>query len=103
MSYDIDIVTAEQKPLWEGNITCNVRPMLIEAGLTNSLRGLHGQLASDVEQDLAHATHELEAESERFLALQPENKWGMHKHLLPFMQHLLAAVRANPSGRLLVS
>lgn len=103
MSYDVDLVTTEQKPLWEGNITCNVAPMLIEAGLPNSLRSLHGRLAADAEPDLARVTHALEASPERFLPLQPENKWGMHKHLLPFMQQLLAAVRANPTGQLLIS
>lgn len=108
MSYDVSL-TVDHKDghvttVFDENITWNVRPMLVAAGLPDSLRGLDDQTAADVSEVLSAAMEKLRLnDGGEISALEPSIKWGTYKQLLPWMEHLHEAVLANPGAVITVS
>lgn len=88
------------------NFTYNYQPMLLaaarSAGLTakqykgHTLGGIEGPAGRYVER-LERIIGALEAEPEKYIAMNPANGWGSYDLLLPRLREMLAVMKKNPN------
>lgn len=104
MSYDVwlEIDTGGPEPATVGNYTSNVAPMWAGA-LGHSLRDLHHQECSVALDRLRAAVRVMEAEPDRFRAMNPANGWGDYEGALGYLRDLAAACAAHPKARIAIS
>lgn len=88
---EADLGGPEPAEVWDRGLspTYNLAPMLAEAGL--QIRGLDGIQAATAAEPLGMVIQRLEADPERFKALNPSNGWGdydglLHKVLKPLFE-----------------
>jgi hypothetical protein len=110
MSYDLDL---ESEPYdgecfhcgstykkidthYRWNYTSNCAPMWRLAGA--DLKEFHGKRASECVEVLARAVADMEADPEKYKALDPPNQWGAYVTLLPALQRMLEAMRDYPDS-----
>lgn len=99
MSYDISLSigtgAGNQHEVYDWNFTSNVAPMWRAAGA--DLAGFDGKTAGDCIAVLATAIGTMEAEPDRFGAMDSPNSWGTYDDLLPALRELLEAMQAHPA------
>lgn len=118
MSYDVSLYTPgklcaacghqpeQVQHFWE-NMTSNYSGMWDEAGIR--LRDYayrddeHAAKAADLIPDLERAVTAMEADPDRFAAMNPENGRGSSESALRFIRHILAACREYPEALVYVS
>lgn len=106
MSYDVwlemDTGGKEKAVAWdEGwNFTSNVSGMWRAAG--TDLAEHHGKRAADVIPELEAAIATLEADPERFKAMDSPNRWGTYESLVPALKRLLEGYREHPAATVAV-
>ena len=119
MSWDADLVVRcvtcghpEDKGSWNYTHNCNgmIASVVEEMGHTLEKHWLIGHMGKSwcaaldglSGKDGAAFLHEvvvrLEAEPDRFCAMNPENGWGSYDTLLPVLRAMLAASRENPGA-----
>jgi hypothetical protein len=106
MSLDVTLKEVKVVEVYDSNITHNLGPMAEAAGLYEPL--WHPErsgilCAMDLMPLLQNGIKAMEAEPDRFIALEPENKWGTYEGFLRFLKGLLDACRENPDAVVSVS
>lgn len=106
MSYDIylTIDTGGESPAYVGrdwNYTSNCGPMWRAAGA--ELAEFHGKPASECIPVLQAAITELEANPEKYRAMDSPNGWGVYDRLVPALTRLLENFQAHPRATVEVS
>jgi hypothetical protein len=77
--------------------TWNLGPMLRAAGFEpGSDSPLHGRPATEWAAVLRGAIERMEAEPERFRAMNPENGWGSYDGILPVLREMLEVCERYP-------
>lgn len=100
MSYDVLIGAG---PRYQANYTSNIYPIWFEATGGGSLRDLNGLTAAAAALIIERVLVALRAGPDRYVALEPENKWGTLETFIPWLENLLAAAKAHPRARVSVS
>ncbi|MDT0211208.1 hypothetical protein [Curtobacterium sp. BRD11] len=107
MSYDIDLIVDHgdgyQTNVFEANITYNLRPMLVEAGLKDSLHSLNGLTAESAAPLIGDVWRELYRRPDHYRQWDSPNGWGLHKNLVPWMKRLYIACRTHPRAIIQIS
>lgn len=67
--------------LFDVNITHNLNSMASEAGLYKAMWHSDGARAGDLVQQLADGVQALVADPARFMAFEPDNRWGVVRWL----------------------
>jgi hypothetical protein len=105
MSYDIwlQVDTGGPEPLTTGdwNFTSNVSRMWRAAGA--DLAEFHGKSAAECAPVLRSAIAVLEADPDRFSAMDSPNGWGTYRQLVPALRRLLGLFEAHPKTTVAVS
>lgn len=103
MSYAISIEcpTCGNEP-FDSSITTNLAPMWRAAGI-DFRDGYSGRPASNLITPLDIAIATLEADPDRFRAMNPENGWGDYDGLLDALRKLRDACRRVPTAVVAVS
>lgn len=89
--------------LYHDNITHNVRPMAIEAGVYEPLWREPPPTASGLIEPLREAIRRIEHDASRYVALQTPNGFGTQRDFEEFLDNLMAACVENPDAVVLVS
>jgi hypothetical protein len=117
MSLDISLVTPTRCPhcggelyeggggttLFEANITHNVAPMWIKAGVYGALYHSDGQRARDFIVTLRAGVADMEKNYAEYEKLNSPNGWGLAETALPWLRTLLRAVEQDPGAIIRVS
>lgn len=113
MSYDVELTIQTGPGQWAtvadcGNMTSNVGSMyrLVLPATEKRRAGLPGLmgLRADVAAPLLRAALQaMEADPDRFRALEPANGWGNYESALRYLSTILAACEAHSWTTLLVS
>ena len=107
MSYDLEIVVHHpdgyKTTVFDRNITYNLRPMLVAAGLADSLHTLEGMSGKEAQDLLYGVWRELRTRPEHYRSFDSPNGWGLRKNLLPWVRSLYLAVRTHPRGVIHIS
>jgi len=106
MSLDLYLEVVQPVAVFDRNITHNLVPMAKEAGVYRALwrpdeEGY--EKASQLIPVLKAGLARLEAEPERFRALNPPNRWGSYEGLVAFVRATLAACEEYPEAAVRVS
>ena len=109
MSLDVCLtgeLYGEKIELFGANYTHNCRPMATEAGVASVVwfpieNGV--TLAGQVIEPLAKGIALMEADPERFKALNPKNGWGSYDTFLPWLREYLTACIRFPKADVWVS
>lgn len=99
MSLDVYLEEVQPTEIYQGNITHNLNKMAGMAGIyavvwrpdENDIKE-----ASDLIEPLTQAIARLEADPEKYKALNPPNGWGTYEDLLNFLKKYLQACKDNP-------
>ena len=100
MSYDVLIGAG---PRYQANYTSNIWGIWNEASAGGSLRDLDGLTAAAAAAIIERVLAALRAEPARYVALEPQNKWGTLDTFIPWLERLLTAAKAHPRARVSVS
>ena len=104
---DSDPVTVETRDeVYWANITHNLNVMAKEAGIYQHLwrpEELGITRAGDLIEPLSCGVAKMEAEPERFKALNPPNGWGSYDGFVPWIKRYLEACREHPEALVSVS
>lgn len=106
MSWDLDAhVVVDGNPIRVGdwNYTHNCNGMVRDAGVPDWLQWDDGISSPDLVAKLATAIAGLEAEPDRFRAMNPSNGWGDYDSLLETLKEIHAQAVKFPSARWSVS
>lgn len=99
------VVTEARQVYWR-NITHNLNTMALEAGIYKHLwrpEEIGITKAAQLVEPLRAGLELLRNEPERFLPLEPANKWGTYDGLVNFVTDYLAACEADPDADVEVS
>lgn len=111
MSYDISLYVTvdvggpepvEYCPASIGNYTSNVAPMWTEA-LGHSLSDLADANAGDSLPALQQAVAAMEADPDKYRAMNPGNGWGNYEGALDYLRDLRDACAAYPNATIHIS
>lgn len=114
MSYDVDLIMQTGPETWAtaaecGNMTLNVGVMyrlVIPAADEDGpagLRRLHDLRAEVAAPLLRAAVEAMEADPERFEALNPANGWGSYEGAMRYLRTILKACETHPWAMVQVS
>jgi hypothetical protein len=106
MSLDIPLKEVKVVEVYDSNITHNLGPMAGAAGIYGPLwhPERNGILyAKDLMPHLQNGIKAMEAEPNKFIVLEPSNRWGTYEGFLRFLKGLLDACRENPDAVISVS
>jgi len=114
MSLDVDLECPDchgcdehyAPSLWHANITHNLVPMARAAGIYDEVWRPDEHEVATADQMIApldRGIAALEAESDRYHVLNPENGWGSYAGFLAFLRDYLEACRKYPTARVRVS
>lgn len=87
----------DEPEVYSGNITYNLGEMWRAAGLPYS-EAIEGKTAGDLVPALEAGLSTLEAEPDRFHAMNPSNGWGSYDGLLEFTRRMVAAAKTWPKA-----
>jgi len=106
ISLTIDVDTGGLKPftieLFEANYTHNCNTMAAEAGIYKHVwrpDELGITTAGELIEPLRDGIAAMEADPQRFIALNPDNGWGSYDTFLPWLREYLAACVAHPKAK----
>lgn len=106
MSLDVHLMVVQPVSIWSDNVTHNLVPMAKAAGIYEAVwrPDEHGlttaaQLIPILEEGIAR----LEAEPEKYCALNPSNGWGSYDDFLPWLKQYRDACKQNPGATVEVS
>lgn len=101
MSLDVSLTAVRPTKVYSSNITHNLGPMALAAGIYMELWQPEeigvttaAQLIAPLEAGLA----KLKADPEYFQTFDAPNGWGRYEHFVPFVESYLAACRDNPEA-----
>lgn len=111
MSWDADLVTTatrecphcggtldqEERMVNSWNYTHNINPMIREAGDPGWWKSLSGLTGTEGRELLERVIKGLEADPERFRAMNPDNGWGDYDSLLTVLHEMRDAVPPEPA------
>lgn len=84
--------------LFSRNITHNVAPMWVKAGVYDALYNSEGKQAREIIETLSSGENNMLANSAEYIALNPSNGWGNYNGALDFLQGVLAACKEYPKA-----
>ncbi|HUU94621.1 MAG TPA: hypothetical protein VM487_02700 [Phycisphaerae bacterium] len=102
MSWDLDCygkIDGERFVLAEFNYTHNTNPMIRAAGCPWSSDELNGITSPQLVAVLEPALAEMEANPDKYIAMNPPNGWGSYETLMPVLRQVLAVAKRFPSGK----
>ncbi|MEO3856157.1 hypothetical protein [Acrocarpospora sp. B8E8] len=107
MSYDVWLEIDTGHGEWQevveiGNYTMNVFPMWADALNGMSLREYHHALCSEAAGPLADGVKRMEADPEKYRAMNPSNGWGDYEGALNYLRAVAEACAAHPKCRIVV-
>lgn len=99
-------MTPGEEEVFSTNYTSNCSPMWDAAGCR--LRDwaddkAAGRTASTLVEPLKTAITTMEADPERFIAMNPDNGWGSYDTVIPWLRSILDACVEYPNARVYVS
>lgn len=106
MSLDVYLTAVRPTEVFSANYTHNCNKMADEAGIYQHVwrpEELGITKAAQLIEPLRAGIARMEAEPERFIALNPENGWGSYDTFLPWLRAYLRACEANPDSDVSVS
>lgn len=89
--------------LYSANITHNVSPMWIRAGVHEALYRSEGRTAAEIIPALEKGVEHMATHPDEYTPMNPENGWGSYASALTWLRHVLAACRAHPHAAIRVS
>jgi len=101
MSLDVYLSAPRVVQVFDANITHNLNKMADAAGIYDVVwqPAEHGIAnAGQLVEPLKGGIERLEADPERFKALNPPNGWGSYDGLVRWLKEYLAACEANPDA-----
>jgi len=93
----------EEEILFRSNYTHNVCPMWVKAGVFEALYESQGATAGDLVGTLERGVEHMEANSQEYEPLNPENGWGCYERALVFLREYMEACKAYPEARVYIS
>lgn len=96
---------SEEEVFW-ANITHNLNTMAGEAGIYEHLwrpEEIGITTAAQLIEPLQTGIILMEREPERFIALEPSNKWGTYRDFIPWLKNYLEACEKHPTAFVQVS
>jgi hypothetical protein len=106
MSLDVYLTRVQNVTIFEQNITHNLGKMANEAGIYMHLwrpDALGITKAGELIAPLRKGIEMMEADPERFIALNPENGWGSYARFVPWLKRYLEACEDYPDADVEVS
>lgn len=88
------------RQLFSTNITHNLRPMFIEAGIGNILWYGDGKIAANVLSTLRAGLAMMLADPDRFKKFDAPNGWGLYVHAVPWLEEVIAGFERYPHGEI---
>lgn len=103
VSYDVYVCchTCGSDLVRQNNITSNLARMWDAAGCP--LRDFNGRPAYELLPRLQNALDNLQDDSDRFMAMEPENGWGTYAQCVDYLRGILAACARDPFATVSVS
>lgn len=101
MSLDVSLHAVRRTQVYDANITHNLAGMAKEAGVYLAMwqpDEIGISTAAELAEILETGLAKLEAEPERFRAMNPPNGWGSYEGLVQFVRNYLQACRDNPDA-----
>jgi hypothetical protein len=90
-----------QPAYYSKNITHNLGPMAHAAGLYIPLwrpETCGVKTAKDLIEPLTRGLAALRSDPEKYIAMEPDNKWGTYRDFLPWLEELLLACKEYPDA-----
>jgi hypothetical protein len=85
----------DEEEVWQASPTYNLSPMWHSAGVPFE-RGVEGKTAAEILPRLASSLAELQANPEKYRAMNPPNGWGTYEQLIDVVSGMIKAARAHP-------
>ena len=106
MSLDVYLKVVKPTDVFDANYTHNVTKMADAAGLYGPVwrpdeSGI--KKAGDLIAPLRDGIAKMEADPQKFIAMNPENGWGSYETFLPWLKRYLDACEENPQADVEVS
>ncbi len=89
--------------LFDANITHNVAPMWIEAGVYDALYESDGKYAGDISEILINGLIDMKRYPEKYRAMNPANGWGNYEGALKFLDGIATACMHYPKALIRIS
>lgn len=105
MSLDITLTDGRKTTILVANFTHNCGTMAKEAGIYMHLwrpEEIGITTAEGLIDPLKAGLALMKADPARFIALEPDNKWGTYRDFLPWVEEYLKACIANPDAEISV-
>ena len=107
VSVDVGKTEPHVVTLWQANYTHNCNTMAEAAGIYQHVwrpeELLEVKTASDLVEPLRAGIQRMEAEPQKFKALNPANGWGSYDTFLPWLKEYLAACMEYPKAKIYAS
>ena len=100
MSLDLTIYAVVEAEVFDTNITHNLSRMWDVVGVYDALYESEGKRPGDYIEVLRAGVADMEANPDKYEALNSPNGWGTYKHALPWLKEVLAAYEQYPDGRI---
>jgi hypothetical protein len=98
LDFSLEEEITEIKEVFDGNVTSNLVPMWVKAGIYESLYESKGKHAKTIIDPLEHAIKDMEENPEDYKLLNPQNGWGDYYSALKWIKDLLSAAKEHPDS-----
>ncbi len=105
MSLDVTLMAVRPTSVFSANITHNLGKMAAEAGIYEALwrpEEIGVSTAAQLIPLLEVGLEKMKSDPEKFIALEPENKWGTYATFVPWIEEYLNACKENPDAEISV-
>jgi hypothetical protein len=106
VSLDVYLTAVRPTEVFSANITHNLNAMAEAAGIYKELwrpDEIGVTTAAQLIAPLREGLVRLRSDPEKFIALEPENKWGTYAAFVPWVERYLAACEGYPDAEVQVS
>lgn len=103
MSLDFSLYAMRFTEIFSENYTHNAVPMAEAAGIYKALwrpSENHYVYAGDIIPVLLRGIKDMQANPDKYIALEPKNGWGRYETFLSFVRDVLSACEANPDAEI---
>ncbi len=105
MSLDVTLTAVRPTSVFSANITHNLGKMATEAGIHEALwrpEEIGVSTAAQLIPLLEIGLEKMKSDPEKFIALEPWNKWGAYNVFVPWIEEYLKACKENPDAEISV-
>ena len=103
MSLDFALEEMQPVHIYSGNMTHNVTPMWVKAGVYDALYNSEGKIAKTIIPTLKKGVDDMVEKADEYRKLDSPNRWGLYIDALPFLKEILKACQENPDSKIWIS